>query len=379
MGDQQPPTPLSTGQQIYMKSKSHFDMRLSSFLLSTLLDTLLGILQFSTFLRDYLSAFLRIMAPSPYFTYITSESIFEDQFQAESCKRFREIPSPSASNWSRTHLFACRVVRRPKEEPVLPVLDEFAPALSNSTDLGDQMAKYLAGPDPSHRWLAESQLVRIYGVSLGQVWASLAAFDAPASGGGADSGSDSDADDGLPRAKRVRRQTNRDGFVDSSKMNVDSSSPIGSSQHSDADPSASSVRSIGYVDPGEHGFGALAEDSTLRHVSCVVRHVLYYFPPQPADLPGRAEFRDVKLFLSVDTPGGKQLRAADDGGISYLYLGPKGRGYSTINPHGAIIEAKKRFQQIDDGRPVVSDESFAQMVGEALAARLSPGTKQDQK
>ncbi|RAH77795.1 hypothetical protein BO86DRAFT_206181 [Aspergillus japonicus CBS 114.51] len=39
--------------------------------------------------------------------------------------------------------------------------------------------------------------------------------------------------------------------------------------------------------------------------------------------------------------------------------------------HVAILEAKPQFQCLQDSRSILSDESFAQMVCEALAARLS--------
>ncbi|KAF4509188.1 hypothetical protein G6O67_005476 [Ophiocordyceps sinensis] len=37
----------------------------------------------------------------------------------------------------------------------------------------------------------------------------------------------------------------------------------------------------------------------------------------------------------------------------------------------AILEAKRRFQYIVDGSPIISDECFAQMTCEALVARLA--------
>jgi hypothetical protein len=48
-----------------------------------------------------------------------------------------------------------------------------------------------------------------------------------------------------------------------------------------------------------------------------------------------------------------------------------GGGFILANNHVAILEAKTQFQCLENGRPVISDTCFAQMVCEALAARLS--------
>lgn len=91
-----------------------------------------------------------------------------------------------------------------------------------------------------------------------------------------------------------------------------------------------------------------------------------------------AEFRDEKISLSVKTPVGQILRAVDDGGICYLTLASSGR-YHTIDSHMAMIEAKKRFQNIENGQPVITDECLAQMTCEALAARLERRDESDPK
>jgi predicted GNAT family acetyltransferase len=61
------------------------------------------------------------------------------------------------------------------------------------------------------------------------------------------------------------------------------------------------------------------------------------------------------------------MEAIDDGGIKL------------VTPRGAvqvaILECKRSFQEIVEGRPTVSDELLGQIVGEELALRLSNATR----
>lgn len=49
---------------------------------------------------------------APYFSTVVSESAFRARFQAEQGENFSEIDNVAASYWERSHLLACRVVRR---------------------------------------------------------------------------------------------------------------------------------------------------------------------------------------------------------------------------------------------------------------------------
>lgn len=57
--------------------------------------------------------------------------------------------------------------------------------------------------------------------------------------------------------------------------------------------------------------------------------------------------------------------AIDDGGVHII-----GEPRST-SIQVAILEAKRTFQQIIDGKPMVSDDLLGQVTGEALALRIS--------
>lgn len=301
---------------------------------------------------------------SPYFATITSESAFNNRAAAEGGKTFRELgPTSAASSWDRKRLIACRVVRRARQDTILPLLSEHAPT-TKKTDLNIQIQGLLEGPSRLHWRLCEPQLVHIYGVSLGQIWAALGAFEP-------DVNEEVGTSD-QPSAKRVRRRTQQEGFVDSSTLNIGSSSPLSSGEASpEILRSSHGSSSVGFVDAGDHGLNASTEDRTLRLVSCLIRHILFYFAPEESEKAmSIVDFRDEKLWMTVFTPElMKQLQAVDDGGLRLWYRRDSG-GYGLADSHVAMVEAKRRFQLIDDGRPVITDAAFAQMTCEALTARM---------
>jgi hypothetical protein len=169
-------------------------------------------------------------------------------------------------------------------------------------------------------------------------------------------------------AKRPRRYTCQGGdFVDSGGIQVGSSSPT----HDDS-YDGSQTSSLGYFDLKDHWLGVTPEDDTLRLASCVIRHILYFAPPQENPLNTVVvDFRDAKIRISASTVLTEQvIIATDDGGLCLRRENPAG-GFTLVNNHVAILEAKARFQTLEKGRPVISDTCFAQMICEALATRLS--------
>ncbi|KAK3365036.1 hypothetical protein B0T24DRAFT_683697 [Lasiosphaeria ovina] len=155
------------------------------------------------------------MAPRAYFPFVTTEARFQEVFDTEQGMCFQDAAASG---------------------PVLPSLRESS--ITPVSAHGDQVAEYLAGLDVEHRHLCESQLVRIYGVSLGQIWAGLGAFEmemtgsdtdeAPPSNGSGDDDNDDDDDDddddndgddsndddiGQPQQKRARRQAAHEGYI----------------------------------------------------------------------------------------------------------------------------------------------------------------------
>lgn len=306
------------------------------------------------------------MSAAPYFGTVTSESAFRTRYEAENVKPFADIISVSASDWGRQHLFACRVVRRDPQRGVLPLLSQF----TQTSDLSSspEISRFIDGPSANDLTRSEHSLVRnsTCGISLAQAWSAMAMFKGGQDGRRkdiVDSTEEEDKSDPEARTKRLRRRTLLEDYVDTNTIQIGSSSPL-------ADGSQG-TSSIGYIDMESHISFLLPEDETLRLASCVIRHILYFAPPQDSSsLSTVVEFRDVKSRLAASTPTlARTIVATDDGG---LCLRDESRGVFKISKDRvALLEAKRRFQCLEDGRPVISDACFAQMTCEALVARLA--------
>ncbi|CEJ62668.1 hypothetical protein PMG11_11162 [Penicillium brasilianum] len=278
-----------------------------------------------------------------YFRDITSESAFNANCHDDLENLFSDLNVVAASEWGRDHLFACRLIRRETQRPVLPTLSEYTrPSdLTSSTEIID----FVSGPPgPAYMAQSEHRLVRSsgYGMSLGQIWAALAMFK--------------------ERAKRPRRNTLQEDYVDSRTIQVGSSSP--------QEISSQESSSVGYVDPVSHRLLAAPEDETIRLASCVIRHILYFGAPQDSvELSTVVEFRDAKVRLTAYTPVlRRRIVAIDDGG---LCLRKELNGcFAVSKNHLAILEGKRHFQCFENGRPIISDKCLAQMTCEALVASI---------
>ncbi|KAK5987034.1 hypothetical protein PT974_11150 [Cladobotryum mycophilum] len=317
------------------------------------------------------------MSESSYFTQVTSESAFRSQLPQEA-PDFGYLFKVGASSWSRQHLLACRVICRPRRGIVLPLVANYN-TFSGNQQWPMEMQRFINGPQIDHRNRSEHFLVRQYGASLGQVWAALGKFmplttdqggEEEQGGEEADDDGDermegSDDDRGQRTSKRTRRNTIQENFIDPTTAHFGSSSPIGSP----SDEQSSKGSSAGYVaSEGHSQRNAPTEDITLRLATCVIRHILFFAPPQDSsELPLVVEYRDAKRAISVPATKELKISATDDGGL-YLW---NDNDNMIQQPTLAILETKKRFHRVDDGRPVIVDECLAQMTGEALAVRLA--------
>ncbi|KAJ5179768.1 hypothetical protein N7492_002978 [Penicillium capsulatum] len=166
------------------------------------------------------------------------------------------------------------------------------------------------------------------------------------------------------RAKHLRRHIFQDdSYIDSGMLQVGSSIPLLEGSQG--------TSSVGYIDRETHFLLGSPEDETLRLASCVIRHILYFAQPQELETsPIVVEFRDAKARLAALTPIlRRKIIATDDGGLS---LREETNGaFQVIKNRVAILEAKRQFQCLEDGRPIMSDRCFAQMTCEALVARLA--------
>ncbi|KAJ4177950.1 hypothetical protein NW759_017382 [Fusarium solani] len=307
------------------------------------------------------------MGDSSYITCFTSESAFKSRYATEKGKPFSELHQLAASEWDSQHLLGCRVICRPSRNIHLPILSQFS--LPSNQQYPNEVRDFICGPKDGYELCSEHRLVRDYGVSLGQTFSALSAFRNPHQGHHnhkkanlEDIEDKSDDHEVEGRFKRLRRNTLQEGYVDSSQIQVGSSSSM-------AEDGSQGASSVGYVDMASQIHFAPPEDETIRLAVCVIRHILYYAPPQESvELPIVVELRDAKIRLVAHTPHrALKITAADDGG---LYLRQEGSD-SVLKSRVAMLEAKKRFQSIEEGSPVISDSCLAQMTYEALAARLT--------
>lgn len=235
-------------------------------------------------------------------------------------------------------------------------------------EFSPEILAFLGGPDSAYLSQSEHGLVRDsgYGISLAQIWAAMVMIKALKDlrrKGLVDSSRDESDDEFGERAKRPRRSTFQEDYVDSTILQVGSSSPQADSSYG--------ASSIGYIDMEAHMLMASPEDETLRLASCVIRHVLYFAPPQDSgNLQSVIEFRDAKTRLTVSTPIlRRKIVATDDGGLCRRL--ESGNVFIVDRERVAIVEAKRQFQCLENGRPTISDNCFAQMTCEALVARLA--------
>jgi hypothetical protein len=310
------------------------------------------------------------MPETSYFDKVTTRSAYAELLGAANDKTLAALQDTHrpASQWSREHLLACRVVRSSREHTVLPVLESSLTTVALDPR-PPEIASFLNGPPAGFRYRSEHQLHRDHGTSLGQVWSALGSvmrvqvveignamldIDHPMT----------DSSDDSPPRKRARTQPQHENFVDITTVTLGDSSPV---QESNSQESIGQG-SVGFIDGLVNG---PPEDDTFYLASSVIRHILCFAPPQDGcDLRRVVEFRVAKRRIAVDTDRLLlPIRATDDGGLCLREMQADGT-FALIDEHVAIIEAKRQFQQIEEGRPIVADRLFAQMTCEAIAAKL---------
>jgi len=330
------------------------------------------------------------MTDSTYFEDITSKrQLWKRAGTHTPLYRQRRGKLPPASEWSTNELLASRVVvkqGRPR------VLNLGLPLVAFEPDA--ELSKIIDPLPPDLQDLTETQLIHRLGGLPGMFWGALHRFTRnqlalaaiptipiPTDSSAVDVGPNADDIDvdmvdvsGLPslpssRPQRIRRPTqNHPEYVDSGTMKVESSSPL---------PLSSSFGSsaASYVSRGVYAASADPEDETAQLVSAFLRAALVYCPLQSAavihTIPRLLEFSGTRRYLSARL-GNKafRLNATPDGEFHLLpatTAGRFGNGGEVI----ALLEAKKQFRIIRNGRPVITDDVLGQMVGEALALRQS--------
>ncbi|CAI7665715.1 unnamed protein product [Penicillium palitans] len=278
-----------------------------------------------------------------------------------------------ASGWRRDHLLACRVTVRQTRPYILPILDQYSESSDATSPVeirnfvnGPESVKHLQKTLAAFKDDRDAQRThQSNGPSNSNDGSHYEESNAD-SDVSMDTESDGDSKARSTRARRARQETpdeTTSAFVPSGTMQVASSSPRAESSHS--------ASSTGYIENAEHQLRITVEDGTLRLASCVIRHILYFGAPQDQpNMSGVVEFRDAKL-RSFQLPRllEEPMKATDDGGIC-LRTKNRNNEFKLENDRVAILEAKRRFQWLEEGKPTIADECLAQMTCEALLARL---------
>ncbi|KAJ2991224.1 hypothetical protein NUW58_g2590 [Xylaria curta] len=239
--------------------------------------------------------------------------------------------------------------------------------------LSDQAIEALLQQTPDLCDWTENGLVEKHGVRLGQFWAALAEVvplddttrvkqnhERPSS------------PLGQPTPKRNRVAVNHADMVDSTTLQIGSSSP--------AQPSSqASSRDDAFV-AADGDLSMTREFNTQYLLSCFVRCVLYSIPSNDWEKKDQMEVRP-PVTASVDIGDDWSVQAEDDGGLrrrpghkerspTHPYGGCK-RSRDLVYCYDALFETKRGFGQINNGRPSISDKWLGQMTAEALVGRIT--------
>ncbi|KJZ69313.1 hypothetical protein HIM_11291 [Hirsutella minnesotensis 3608] len=266
----------------------------------------------------------------------------------------------AVSKWGRGQLLAHRVVCG-RSVPYLPFLKKFQDP--SVMDPNDCIARLIEGPgridDVVHG--AEAQLVQHHQPeSLGYVWAAMRPFLQQSRVLHTEAAS---------QPSRERRPPQRyGGGVPSNQADLGSSPESG--QRPETSASDSDFSSVGYTEkPG----GLLLEEDTIQLASFFIRCVLNHAQAMDKRDPF-LEFRSKRLLYSYRLGGPQNafVNAVDDGGIQ-IYDSKR-----ELLHQVALLEGKRTFQKITDGKADISDELLGQMVGEALALQQNSETTKNE-
>jgi len=291
-----------------------------------------------------------------YYDTIRNASAFQEAASTEHADNFDVLLRSAArcptavSLWGRKQLFASRAIcTEPKTR--LPLFaDHYPDDATVEPCIRDLIAGYGSNSKLSN--MQEPQIIRQYEPdSLGYVWAALAPFLRA-------------AEAELPVSTSDRSQRHRWPPSENAAYVASDSFQIGSSSPNRPESAPASESSIGFAQTPS---APLLEDSTIRLASCFIRCVLNYGQPLDKSSPF-VHFRDERKTYNYDTTQAQRsVEAIDDGGLQLF------NGKEMIQV--AMVEGKRTFQTITEGKPVVSDEVLAQLVGEALALKQHETTE----
>lgn len=289
-----------------------------------------------------------------------------------------ELEAP-ASRWTRRHLLAYRLLT-PQPQSWLPILqtehNQNCPNCNTGAEgvqkLDEEWTKVLMSGCPAKlKNSKDSELLKLKG---GFFWAKLAEAIRVDNTQRTDDTLETESDDTSARRDigRQSRPSKRDGYIDTRQMVVGSSPPQSqSTQLSEGSGSAYQTESDDIDDDDHEARRSKPEEVTLHLMLSFIQHVLNLCLLQC--IP-RVEVRPrVERKRWTATVAKKHtFTAEDDGGICQMNYNID--GWNMLRPVIALLETKKAFKALhtDEStgkpKPIVSDETLAQYLGEALAA-----------
>lgn len=269
----------------------------------------------------------------------------------------------SASKWTHRHLIAYRLLTSPSKPFLATVKDHHdaycpicKPKALYSQELDQEETAHLISGPPSLEVLksTHSDLKRL---SAGSFWVALARACSP-----------DILEEERVHPGRERQLPNRQGFVDSTHMQVGSSSPIQSSSPKSPSSEDADVSMTAIDEDENDARRRKPEEVTVNLISAFLEHVLHVCLNQKLHKHGEVRVR-IERKTSKITVGDREITAEDDGGICRAEL-VDGYTWKVVDDFLAVLEAKKAFQFIESSpqggtMPVVSDETLAQYLAEA--------------
>lgn len=279
----------------------------------------------------------------------------------------------SASRWGLKHLLAFRLLTHPEETFLLAGEHKHCPVCGNTNfEVLDDVWKNVLTADCSLdlKGSKDSELLKRPG---GFFWVALArAVRAEIL---LETESDNPMSEAREHFKRERRPPIRNEYVDSTKLVIGSSPPLsqatqasGSSQSSGSEFQADHNE----IDEDEHDARrSKPEDVTLHLVHSFLQHALNLCLVQDSATATEVRTRIERRKCTARVANKHTFSAVDDGGICEMRWGRD--GWEMKHPAIALFETKKAFktmefdEQTGQYKPVVSNETLAQYLGEALA------------
>lgn len=270
--------------------------------------------------------------------------------------------SSSASRWAFRHLLGFRLLTLPERTflSVLNVDHKDCCTICNAGSAYPQKVDHywtnILTSDCPIKLLAstDSELLRLPG---GFFWVALARVSR-----------DEIAVEARVYPERERRSMRREGYVDSTTTIIGSSSP--------AVPSSSEFEvelEDSMIDEDEHDTRrSKPEEVTVHLVLCFLQFVLHLCLSQNLEERKEVRPRVERRKATTRFAGVHEVVAEDDGGICRMDW--QAHGWMVGHPYIAILEAKSAFKYIyvdertGDRKPVVSNETLAQYLGEAVVS-----------